>query len=143
MIVTGPGVLTTAEDCVTVDRQLREAIRLAYGVRRRMPPLALLDLATEIHECSERYRASLQARGTPGTGDRQVGEAARDCDQPVWLTAEEAANCARVSPSYVRRMLRKGSLTGDKAGHQGRWMVDQAELQAWVTRRTATTRKAA
>lgn len=143
MILSGPGVFLTAEDCLSVDRHVLEAIQLAYLARRRPPPHALLALADQIHQCSERFRASVQVEAGSGRGDPRTGPHPPPSDQtPVWLTSSEAAGVAKISESYVRRLARRGDVEATRSGQGGAWMIDAATLQVWLSGRTEPDRKA-
>jgi excisionase family DNA binding protein len=144
VILSGPGVLLTAEDCVTVDRQLLEAIRLGWNARGRTPPHALLALADQINRCAAQFRASVQVEAGHGTVDPRTGRRVPvSDDKPVWLTTAEAAGIAGVSARYVRELARKGDVEATRSGQGGAWVVDAASLQVWMTHRTEHDREAA
>ncbi|MHB8732040.1 MAG: helix-turn-helix domain-containing protein [bacterium] len=53
--------------------------------------------------------------------------------QPGFLTPEEVAAALRVSPSVVRRLLRRGDLPSVRVGRA--WRVDEEDLRRWIRRR--------
>jgi hypothetical protein len=136
--LTGPAVVLDADDCVVLGRQLVDAIRLGYTSRGRPPPEMLLDFASKVNTVarasSARFRMNAQASPASGTGRPRPAPGLPRSDQPVRLTATEAAKLAEVSVEFMRRCLRAGDPHGSR-GHRSAWLVDTAELAAWISRR--------
>ena len=119
-------------------RQLVEAIRRGWGVRRAVPPVLLLRLSDEVNEAARGtapYSSSAghgAARNLPGL--RPLPSVVSS-DQPVrLLTPGEAGQVVGASASYVRRLCRQGVLgTRDETGSA--WRIDSRELAAWDSAR--------
>lgn len=60
---------------------------------------------------------------------------------PEYLTVAQAAAAASVSPSHVRRALRRGELPASNVGTDPhpQWRIAPADLTAWVERRKGGT----
>ena len=119
-------------------RQLVEAIRRGWVVRRALPPVLLLRLSDE---------ANAVARGSAPGGSSAGHGAARNLpglrplpsvvssDQPVrLLTPGEAGQVVGASASYMRRLCRQGVL-GTRDETRSAWRIDSRELAAWDSAR--------
>jgi hypothetical protein len=141
-LLGGPVVVLDGPDCAVLGPQLVEAIRLAYTVRSGTAPHALLDFSDQVSRIG-RFRVSAEAGAGRETGRLRAGLSSPSSDQPVWLTADEAARIAGVSVQYMRRCLRRGDLKGTQ-GHRSAWRVDAVGLAAWmISRRREDQHKAA
>lgn len=130
----GPVIILDGADCAVLGRQLVEAIRLGYTRRGGAPPHALLEFADRVNAIA-RFRATAQASPGHETGRFPVSPSLPSSDQePVWLTATEAARIAEVSVQLMRMCLRKGHLKGTR-GHRSAWRVDAVDLAAWMVSR--------
>ena len=99
-------------------RQLVEAIRRGWGVRRAAPPVLLLRLSDEADEVARATApcGSPAGHGTARNLPRLRGEAfVSPSDQPVWLTPKQVADQAGVSAAYVQ-----GTLPRARVRHAGR-----------------------
>jgi len=137
MLVTAAVVVLSAEDCVQLDRQLADAIRLGYLSRYARPPHTLLTLADQVHAAAEQYRTR---PATPGSGTGAVPRTAAAPssaqEQPVWLTVSEAAAFAQVSEGYVRRLARRGEVATSRKAGNGAWLIEANGLSVWMSGRT-------
>lgn len=135
--INQPGVFLDAADCAYLDPHLVAALRLGWGsVGDPPPPHAFLQLVDLVHRYAEQYRASVQATASPGTDAVPVrGETGTLASDTAWISCRKAAQVAEVDQSYVRRLLRQGTLAGVRSGCQGAWRVDAAALQAWIAHR--------
>lgn len=49
------------------------------------------------------------------------------------LTVREAADRARRHPDTILKALQRGELPGIQRVRAGKWLVDEADLEAWIT----------
>lgn len=137
-VLRGPALVLDGDECVRLDRQLGEALRLAYLGRHLAPPLALVELADAVHRAAEQFRAHVQVTPGSGTGGcRTASEDRQWARQAEGLPVAQAAALTGVSESFIRRRLRGGHLAGDRSGRNGSWLVDAAALASWEASRTA------
>jgi hypothetical protein len=137
-VLNGPIVILGQADCEVLGRQLAKTLQLAYGAPGRpAPPRHLLSFAAELNRItrgSGEYRENTQVRTGRGTGEFRAEPSSQSCDQPVWLTVQEAARVAEVSPSYMRRVIRKGDVEASQ-GHRSAYLVDTSSLAVWISQR--------
>lgn len=140
-------VAFTEADCAGLKPVLIRAIRRDYLAHGDHPPGYLLDLAD---------RVSVAVRGS-GFRDEHAGQGSsrnrrefrdgaslRSSEQPVWLTAREAADRSEVSVEYMRRCCRAGDVrTRASRGVRSSWLIDAGDLAAWGQRRKDNKQKAA
>lgn len=48
------------------------------------------------------------------------------------LTVREAAEIARRHPDTILKALQRGELPGIQRVPRGKWLVDEADLEAWI-----------
>lgn len=129
--LSGPVVILDGTDCAVLGQQLADTIQLAYNARGAPAPRALLDFSVAVNRLARR---SSQDTAGSETTRFPAGPFLPPSEQPVMLTATEAARIAQVSVQYTRKCLRRGDLRGSR-GHQGAWRVDAVEVAAWISRR--------
>ncbi len=118
-------------------RQLVEAIRRGWGVRRAAPPVLLLRLSDEANEVA---RATAPCGSPAGHGTARNlpwlrGEAfVSPSDQPVWLTPTQVADQAGVSAAYVRELCRE-RVFGTRDEIRKVWRIDSREAETWARSR--------
>jgi hypothetical protein len=142
-VVSGLTLSLTPDEVTTLHRQLREALKLGYGVHRRQPPWLLSELGRHLAHAVQ-CRENPQASRPDGTASFRDGPPLPASDQPVRLTVREAACLARVSEGYMRRLIRRGDVEAVR-GHRGAWQVDIPSASVWIAsqRRKEHERKAA
>lgn len=130
-IVRGPSLLLTGGDCLYLAGPLN---RHLADVRRRdggVPP-RLAAIAEQVALLASDYRATAHSSDIGTDRFRDDGPGALCFTSATWLTVEEAAQMLRLSPSYVRRLLRQRALAGVRSGSgRGAWMVDEAAAAEW------------
>lgn len=120
-------------------RQLVEAIRRGWVVRRVPPPVLLLRLSDEASKAgretglSSGFAGQGAARNLPGL---RGGASVPSCDQPVQvLSPREVAARAGVSAAYVRELCRKRVFgTWDEIREV--WRIDSRAAAAWMDSRS-------
>jgi hypothetical protein len=143
--ITGPALLLDAADAARIDRQLRDAIRLAWLTRGLAPPHALVEHADQVHELAKQFRANTQAGGPRETVSTPDGENLPALLDNENLTVEQAAPVMGVTPQHARALARRGAITASRAaGGRSAWVIDTASALAWAAdRREARHRKEA
>jgi hypothetical protein len=135
MILSG-GVLFTAEDCVAVDHQVLEAIRLGFQARNRPVPHNLLAMADQIHKCAETCREYRQVGDGAGSSGSCTGaDRSASLQEPVKLTVREAAYAYSVSETFLRQLCRQERVLATRTSKGGAWQIDDATLRSYLSTR--------
>jgi hypothetical protein len=140
-VVVIDGRQLTDAEMETLGRNLKEALRRGWGVRKTAPPRLLLDLAVAADRafpgtCGTGRRSFSAGQGT-GAEPRnsRARPEARASGQPArTLCVKEAAQAIQVSESYVRRLIRDEVLEV----RDGQWpyAIYADSLAAWQERRS-------
>ena len=94
-----------------------EALGLAEGVARELAERGTLEPA--MGRIRQVVREEIERAGAPGGGDRKG-----------YLTVEQAARHAAVTPATVREWLTAEKLKGAKVGN--RWRVSPGDLETFI-----------
>jgi excisionase family DNA binding protein len=139
-VIGGPAVVVSGPELQMLARQLPETIRLAYLVRGKYPPRALLDFSVAVNQavagtCGTHSAAFGAGQACPAEPrNSRLVPGARTSGKPVTLSVKEAAEATKVSESYLRRLVRIGVL--ERAGRpEGEMRVFADSLAAWHERR--------
>lgn len=130
-------VFADASEAAAFAGQLREVVRLAYGVRQAEPPWLLRTGAEKISAAargSAEFRTDMQVSASRGTAGFHEGRSLPLSDQPVRLGTREAAQLAQVSEGLIRRLCRRKNVQAS-GGNGSPWAVDIASLAAWISQR--------
>jgi hypothetical protein len=110
----------------------------SFGGDLRRARVSALGTRPEIaYELAELRLVSLHYVQRHPRGRRKADETKRDADtkpdpRSVWLTASEAAERAGVTPTAIRKAIRRGDLVGTQAvGYR----TTLADLNNWIARR--------
>jgi hypothetical protein len=147
--LAGPIVALDGRDCAQLGRALVQAIDLAYTSRGTSPPAVLLEFSNRVNALNRafpfrEFPADAQVRPTCETAKPGDWRFSQVSDQPVMLTATEAARIAEVSVQYMRAICRRGDdLQASRGGHQGAWLIDADDLAVWISRRREVTEQEA
>lgn len=139
-VFAGPAVVISGPELEVLGRQLAEAIRSGYTARGRAAPRVLLDFAIAVSKAAPGTggtdRAARGAGHGPGAERRNTREAAGagvSCQPARTLSVKEAARAAKVSESYLRRLVRDGIL--EVRDGLGPYAIFADSLAAWQERR--------
>lgn len=125
-------VMTPSEADV-LGRQLGEAIRWGYTARGWQVPPLLAEWRRILARAAQDHPYPQVSAGDVPSGFRDDTTVPAS-EQPVRLTATEAANLAGVSEGYMRRLIRRGDVEASR-GRRGAWAVDISSLAAWISQR--------
>lgn len=124
-----------------LSRQLGEAIRSAYTVRGKAAPHVLLQFAIAVDRLAAGARGTArsgsgagQDAGTEPRNTRGAPDAGASIQPARTLSVKEAAHTAEVSESYLRRLVREGTLEVRDSQRPG-YAIYADSLAAWQERR--------
>lgn len=139
-----PGVHLTARDCALVDRLLVSALR-DVQLRDGGVPQELLDVVAPIHRAAVEFRENTLVSAGSGTSADRTGSGGRSSVvTSERLSVQEAARITGFSESFVRRLARKGVLSGIRTGPGiGAWQLDGGSLAVLMADRRDRHREAA
>ena len=141
MEVSRPAIVITLDDddAQILGRLLKTAVHRAWLDRGVAAPHILLELTDAIN------RAARTGSG-PGTGNGRPGAVPEPRNTPDLpdlaacghntMSVSDAATAARVSPSYVRRLIRDGLLDTAPRRPDSPYRLYADSVQAWTSRRT-------
>ena len=135
----GPAITFRDEgEAAAFARQLAEAIKLGYRVRRAEPPRLLSTVRKDLAAALASARFPLDTQVSPygGSAEAEAGLIAPPSDQPDMLGTELAARLANVTPRTVRTWIRERRVEA-RRGPRGVLLVDLASLAAEISRRRA------
>lgn len=117
-------------------RQLREALKLAYGVRHAELPYLLRAARDGLNAAFGATEGRLypQADARRGPSGAALSHDARRSYEPVRLTVEEAARLAEVHPRTVRKWITGRDIEAVR-GPRGAHLVDVSSLTAKIISR--------
>jgi hypothetical protein len=135
-VLDGPVVVVSGAEVPVLARQLVEALRLAYVVRGRAAPHALLEFTDQLSRIARGSAGSAQLPSSapltePGRFRGALPVTASG--QPERLTVREAAERAEVSEGYLRRACRRRDVEASRGGPgSAGWLVDTDSLDLWI-----------
>jgi len=139
--LAGPVVVLDGRDCAVLGPVLVQVIELAYTSRGTAPNAALLEFSNRVNALKRafpfhEFPEDAQVSGGHETAKPGDWRSSRASDQPVMLTATEAARIAEVSVQYMRAICRRGDeLRASRGGRKGAWLIDADDLAGWISER--------
>jgi excisionase family DNA binding protein len=125
------GALLSQQDCALLDPLLVAMLR-DLQIRDGGAPQRLYDIAAVIRGCSAEFRASVLVNpcsGTPVDSSDPAGGSSAPTER---LTTQQAAQLTGLTDGYLRRLARRGDLTGSRSGRRGEWILDGNSVAAWA-----------
>ncbi|MFD9659027.1 helix-turn-helix domain-containing protein [Streptomyces mirabilis] len=108
-------------------------------------PQDLLDVAAPVHRAAVEFRENALVMAGSGTSADRIGSGGRSSVvTSERLSVQEAARITGYSESFVRRLARKGVLSGTRTGPGiGTWQLDGGSLAVLMADRRDRHREAA
>ena len=132
-----PVLVISGPELTALDRQLRDAMRLAYGAPGRVVPRVLLEFVVAVNTAAGSAGSGPERWPAHGAeqGRFRAGVPLGPWAQPATVSVTVAAQAAEVSEGYVRRLVRTGTLDAVRDRPGGAYRVMTDSLAVWMDRR--------
>jgi excisionase family DNA binding protein len=136
-VLDGPAIVVSGPELQVLDRQLRGALRRAYGRPGQVVPRWLLDFAIAVNKLAGSAGTGSGCRSGAGAEPAwfRDGGPAGAWPQPAEVSVTEAARAAEVSEGYVRRLVRRRDIEASQDRPGGAYRVQTDSLAAWMDKR--------